>query len=70
MNEDKQKEQNQIYAFPGTSPHNTPNCGLTKREWYAGMIVQALLIRDRLLSVDAITQSWKLADKMIEQGDR
>jgi len=70
MNEDKQKEQDQIYAFPGTSPHNTPNCGMTKREWYAAMILQALIIEGKLLRNDAIGRSWQLADAMIEKGNK
>jgi len=58
-------------AFPGPYS-NVENQGLTKREWFAGLALQALLTKENTIGTEReyACIAYRAADAMIEEGKK
>lgn len=73
--ETKANEAIQIFTANSTDPNlpdfvksalNRPN-GLTKREYFAAMVIQGLIANGRAFITDNIIDAVKIADALIEE---
>ncbi len=56
-------------AFPFTNSMHT-ECGLTKREWFAGMTLQGMDTEEYPAYEDIAKTAYRIADAMLKEGDQ
>ena len=59
-------------AFPGTSLNNSPNQGMTLRDYFAAQFASAIISKNKYLidGIELASDAYFFADAMLEQRQK